>query len=169
MNTLRPGGRTGFGEQLIELAPPPPAGLADGRGSGMPGLSQQALLPIVDQPLHYVGVRTGLNLVALFARLAAPVMPTSAATIAATVGATDLSWPAADEAFLDQLPHGQKVAAVVSFREGQSASDEELTEFLRGSLANYKVPKTIVDVPEIRRSPAGKADYKWAKEQISSE
>lgn len=65
--------------------------------------------------------------------------------------------------------YGQKVAAVVSFREGQSASVEELTEFLRGSLANYKVPKTIVDVPEIRRSPAGKADYKWAKEQISAE
>ena len=65
--------------------------------------------------------------------------------------------------------YGQKVAAVVSFREGQSATVEELTAFLRESLANYKVPKTIVDVPEIRRSPAGKADYKWAKEQISSE
>ena len=80
--------------------------------------------------------------------------------------------PAVHDALVAGAPddrYGQKVAAVVSFREGQSASDEELTEFLRGSLANYKVPKTIVDVPEIRRSPAGKADYKWAKEQISSE
>ncbi len=49
-----------------------------------------------------VGVRTGLNLVALFARLAAPVMPFSAEKIAAAVGETDLSWPAADEALLDR-------------------------------------------------------------------
>src|SRR5699024_10410353 len=73
--------------------------------------------------------------------------------------------PAVHDALVAGAPderYGQKVAAVVSFREGQSASFEELTEFLRGSLANYKVPKTIVDVPEIRRSPAGKADYKWA-------
>lgn len=63
--------------------------------------------------------------------------------------------------------YGQKVAAVVSFREGQSATQEELVEFLRKTLANYKVPKTIVEVPEVRRSPAGKADYKWAKEQVS--
>lgn len=77
--------------------------------------------------------------------------------------------PAIHDALVAGAPderYGQKVAAVVSFREGMSAGQEELTEFLRGSLANYKVPKVIVDVPEIRRSPAGKADYKWAKEQI---
>jgi hypothetical protein len=33
---------------------------------------------------------------------------------------------------------------------------EELSAFLRESLADYKVPKVIVDVPEIRRPPAGK-------------
>lgn len=79
--------------------------------------------------------------------------------------------PAVHDALVAGAPderYGQKVAAVVSFREGQSASSEELTEFLRGSLANYKVPKTIVDVPEIRRSPAGKADYKWAKDTVAA-
>ena len=78
--------------------------------------------------------------------------------------------PAVHDALVAGAPDerfGQKVAAVVSFREGQSATNEELTTFLRESLANYKVPKTIVDVPEIRRSPAGKADYKWAKDQVS--
>ncbi|GAA4260577.1 AMP-binding protein [Dietzia aurantiaca] len=78
--------------------------------------------------------------------------------------------PAVHDALVAGAPDerfGQKVAAVVSFREGQSATSEELTTFLRESLANYKVPKTIVDVPEIRRSPAGKADYKWAKDQVS--
>lgn len=77
--------------------------------------------------------------------------------------------PAVHDALVAGAPdprYGQKVAAVVSFREGQSVEQDELSEFLRQSLANYKVPKVIVDVPEIRRSPAGKADYKWAKDQL---
>ncbi|MBB1024549.1 MULTISPECIES: AMP-binding protein [unclassified Dietzia] len=77
--------------------------------------------------------------------------------------------PAVHDALVAGTPdprYGQKVAAVVSFREGQSVGQDELSEFLRQSLANYKVPKVIVDVPEIRRSPAGKADYKWAKDQL---
>ncbi|WP_314038138.1 AMP-binding protein [Dietzia sp. CH92] len=80
--------------------------------------------------------------------------------------------PAVHDALVAGAPDprfGQKVAAVVSFREGQHAEYEELAAFLRESLANYKVPKVIVDVPEIRRSPAGKADYKWAKETISTD
>ncbi|PAY22201.1 acyl-CoA synthetase [Dietzia natronolimnaea] len=77
--------------------------------------------------------------------------------------------PAVHDALVAGAPdprYGQKVAAVVSFREGQSVEQDDLSEFLRQSLANYKVPKVIVDVPEIRRSPAGKADYKWAKDQL---
>jgi len=57
-----------------------------------------------------VGVRTGLNLVVLFARLAAPVIPFTAETIAASVGATDLSWPSPDEALFDAVPAGRAVA-----------------------------------------------------------
>ena len=33
----------------------------------------------------------------------------------------------------------------------------------------YKLPKSFVFVPEIVRSPAGKADYRWAKEQAAAE
>jgi methionyl-tRNA synthetase len=51
-----------------------------------------------------VGVRTGLNLVALFARLAAPVIPFTAEKIAASVGASDLSWPSPDEALFEVVP-----------------------------------------------------------------
>ena len=29
-------------------------------------------------------------------------------------------------------------------------------------LARYKVPKAWIPVPEVRRSPVGKADYRWA-------
>ncbi len=57
-----------------------------------------------------VGVRTGLNLVALFARLAAPVIPFTAEKIAASVGSTDLSWPSPDEDFLSAVPAGRAIA-----------------------------------------------------------
>ncbi|WP_297804724.1 methionine--tRNA ligase [uncultured Brevundimonas sp.] len=64
-----------------------------------------------DRDQAAVGVRTGLNLVALFARLAAPVLTASAPKIAASVNSTDLSWPKADEDFLNALPVGHKVEA----------------------------------------------------------
>jgi len=83
-----------------------------------------------------VGVRTGLNLVALFARLAAPVMPFSAEKIAASVGATDLSWPEAGADVLDVLPRGQKVAAAdVLFRKIEDVQVAEWTERFGGAEA----------------------------------
>ena len=81
-----------------------------------------------------VGVRTGLNLVALFARLAAPVMPFTAPTIAATVGETDLSWPGAGEGLLDRLPRGHAVAsAEVLFRKIEDVQVVEWSERFGGA------------------------------------
>ena len=81
-----------------------------------------------------VGVRTGLNLVALFARLAAPVMPHSAVKIGAAVGATDLSWPTADEPLLDALPRGQTVAAAgVLFTKIEDTQVAEWSERFGGA------------------------------------
>ncbi|OYX81243.1 MAG: methionine--tRNA ligase [Brevundimonas sp. 32-68-21] len=81
-----------------------------------------------------VGVRTGLNLVALFARIAAPVMPFSAGKIAAAVGETDLSWPAPDASLLDQLPRGQTVAAAeVLFRKIEDVQVAEWSERFGGA------------------------------------
>ena len=34
----------------------------------------------------------------------------------------------------------------------------------RGSLAGYKIPRQLVTCDKIKRSPAGKADYPWAKQ-----
>jgi len=71
--------------------------------------------------------RVALNLVALFARLAAPTIPDSAGRIAATVGATDLSWPTADEDLLAAVPAGQAVAAAsVLFAK---IEDEQVAEW----------------------------------------
>lgn len=81
-------------------------------------------------------VRTALNLVALFARLAAPVIPSSAARIAASVGADDLSWPEASGPLLDLLPRGQKVQATeVLFRKIEDAQVAEWAERFGGAEA----------------------------------
>jgi methionyl-tRNA synthetase len=87
-----------------------------------------------DRDRAAVGVRTGLNMVALFARLAAPVIPFSAEKIAAAVGETDLSWPSADESLLDRLPLGQPVAAAeVLFRKIEDAQVAEWAERFGGA------------------------------------
>ena len=79
-------------------------------------------------------MRTGLNLVALFARVAAPVMPFSAQKIAASVGSTDLSWPHPDEALLDRLPRGRTVAAQgVLFAKIEDAQVAEWSERFGGA------------------------------------
>lgn len=61
--------------------------------------------------------------------------------------------------------YGQHVAAVVAAREGASLTLAELDTFVRGEIAGYKVPRSLWLVDEVKRSPAGKPDYRWAKEQ----
>ncbi|MBS1847397.1 MAG: AMP-binding protein [Actinobacteria bacterium] len=58
---------------------------------------------------------------------------------------------------------GEAVCAVVQPRSDSIVELENLRAFLRESLAGYKLPKRLVTVEEIKRSPAGKADYRWAK------
>jgi 3-oxocholest-4-en-26-oate---CoA ligase len=58
---------------------------------------------------------------------------------------------------------GQEVVAVVQLADGAAASDEELAEVCGRSVARYKIPKAFIRETKIVRSPAGKADYRWAK------
>ena len=58
---------------------------------------------------------------------------------------------------------GSEVVAVVQFADGLDATDDELVETCRRSIARYKIPKAFVRTDGIVRSPAGKADYRWAK------
>ncbi|WP_198344125.1 acyl-CoA synthetase [Mycobacterium dioxanotrophicus] len=60
---------------------------------------------------------------------------------------------------------GQHVAAVVQPREGARPSLADLDAFVRTEIAGYKVPRSLWLVDEVKRSPAGKPDYRWAKEQ----
>ena len=63
---------------------------------------------------------------------------------------------------------GQEVVAIVALVDGASADAQELIDHAAGSIARYKLPKAIVFRPVIERSPAGKADYRWAREQAIS-
>ncbi len=59
--------------------------------------------------------------------------------------------------------YGQRVAAVVEARPDVAApSVEELQEWCRERVAGYKVPRHVVFVDAVKRSPSGKADYPWA-------
>lgn len=60
---------------------------------------------------------------------------------------------------------GNHVAAVVQMREGAPRpSLEDVQSYCRTHLAGYKVPRQLVVTEAIRRSPSGKADYRWARE-----
>jgi fatty-acyl-CoA synthase len=58
---------------------------------------------------------------------------------------------------------GNEVVAVVQLRSGVEASDTDLLEEAARHIARYKLPKAIVRVEQVRRSPSGKADYRWAR------
>ncbi|MEZ0352979.1 acyl-CoA synthetase [Mycobacterium sp. pR1184] len=60
---------------------------------------------------------------------------------------------------------GQEVVAVVALAEGAHADAKDLVTHAAQSLARYKLPKSVVFRPAIERSPSGKADYRWAREQ----
>jgi acyl-coenzyme A synthetase/AMP-(fatty) acid ligase len=67
--------------------------------------------------------------------------------------------PAIAQALAFAMPHdklGEEVAAAVVLREGVSATERELRDFVAGRLADFKVPRRIVVLAEIPKGPTGK-------------
>jgi 3-oxocholest-4-en-26-oate---CoA ligase len=60
---------------------------------------------------------------------------------------------------------GQEVVALVALVDGASVSADDVVREAGRHVARYKLPKAVVFLPEIVRSPAGKADYRWARER----
>ena len=60
---------------------------------------------------------------------------------------------------------GESVAAVVQARDGARPALHDLVTTVRKEIAGYKVPRKLWFVDEVKRSPAGKPDYRWAKRQ----
>jgi len=62
---------------------------------------------------------------------------------------------------------GQEVVALVALSSGLVATADEIVDHASRSIARYKLPKDVLFLDHIERSPAGKADYRWAKSQVS--
>jgi acyl-CoA synthetase (AMP-forming)/AMP-acid ligase II len=58
---------------------------------------------------------------------------------------------------------GEQVTAVIQPRAGEKLDQADLADFAGQLLARYKLPRTIVLVDEMVRSPSGKPDYRWAR------
>ena len=79
--------------------------------------------------------------------------------------------PAVDDVVVCGRPSerwGTEVVAVVQLRDGSTATDADLLAEAERHLARYKLPKAIVRRDHVERSPSGKADYRWAREQVIS-
>ena len=59
---------------------------------------------------------------------------------------------------------GERVVAVVEPAAGATVDLGEVQAFARQHVAGYKVPRDLVMVERVVRSPAGKPDYRWARE-----
>lgn len=58
---------------------------------------------------------------------------------------------------------GNEIVAIVVL--ASAVTDQDLAAECRRHIAGYKVPKAILRRPEIMRSPSGKADYRWARQE----
>jgi fatty-acyl-CoA synthase len=63
---------------------------------------------------------------------------------------------------------GETVAAVVAPRSGHTVTLEMVDEYCRSALAGYKVPRRLIVVDAVERTPAGKPNYRWAKDAASA-
>jgi len=59
---------------------------------------------------------------------------------------------------------GNEVVAVVRIRDGFTVTEADLLHECERHIARYKLPKAFVFVDQVLRSPAGKADYRWARQ-----
>jgi acyl-CoA synthetase (AMP-forming)/AMP-acid ligase II len=74
--------------------------------------------------------------------------------------------PGVRDALVVGLPDprwGHRVTAVVAPAGDGELTADALIAHVAGRLADYKKPRGIVFVPEVRRSPSGKADLHWAQ------
>ena len=79
-------------------------------------------------------------------------------------------YPAVADVLVVGMPDerwGQRVVAVVQVAADHHFDAAEMNRICREHLSGYKVPKAVVLAQHIQRSPAGKADYRWAKDHAS--
>jgi fatty-acyl-CoA synthase len=70
-----------------------------------------------------------------------------------------LTHPAIEESAVigvDDEEFGKRLAAYVVVRPGCSLSEDEVREFVKSNLARYKVPRDVIFIEELPRTPSGK-------------
>jgi acyl-CoA synthetase (AMP-forming)/AMP-acid ligase II len=80
------------------------------------------------------------------------------------------SYPAVYDAIVVGIPDerwGQRVAAVVQARDGETPTLDDLQAHCRTKLAGFKVPRELHLVEVVQRSPSGKPDYPWAQKMAT--
>jgi fatty-acyl-CoA synthase len=58
---------------------------------------------------------------------------------------------------------GQEVVALVQLRPHKTVDPKSILQQAEQHIARYKLPKEVIFVDEVLRSPSGKADYRWAR------
>ncbi|MDJ0458503.1 o-succinylbenzoate--CoA ligase [Arthrobacter sp. NQ7] len=76
-----------------------------------------------------------------------------AVSSAAVIGVSDEKW-------------GEVPQAIVTLREGESLTGDELRSFLDGRLARYKIPKSLVVIDEMPRTASGKIRKMELRKQV---
>lgn len=77
-----------------------------------------------------------------------------------------LTHPAVRDAIVVGVPDerwGTRIAVVAALAPGAHLDIAELRGYVGRVLADYKRPKELIIQPELRRTPAGKADLGWAR------
>ncbi|MGV9858909.1 acyl-CoA synthetase [Gordonia sp. NPDC003425] len=64
--------------------------------------------------------------------------------------------------------YGQRVAAVVATRNDRRPTVIDLNSVVREHIAGYKCPRSVWFVDEVKRSPAGKPNYRWGTQITES-
>jgi fatty-acyl-CoA synthase len=64
---------------------------------------------------------------------------------------------------------GSEVVAVVQLADGSVGDEASIVSHASEHIARYKLPKQVVFVDKVQRSPSGKADYRWAAETAVKE
>ncbi|MDP7721148.1 acyl-CoA synthetase [Mycobacterium sp. TY814] len=62
---------------------------------------------------------------------------------------------------------GNEVVALVQLADGEQVDAESIIAEAARHVARYKLPKEVIFCAKLQRSPSGKADYRWAKQQAT--